>query len=263
VTLDDPSAPFLQAMPFPVHALGGPKRSFYSPRLVPWLQANRNRFDGVMLHGLWEYTSVAVLRAVAGHVPYVVFPHGMLDPYFKRASPLKHMKKWVYWLAVQYWTLRRAHRVLFTTTAERDLAAQSFWLHRWSAMVVALGAEEPPHDLAACAEAFFARCPTVRGKRYLLFLGRIDPKKGCDLLIEAFAAFDPIALDDPDLHLVMAGPDPALPVASIGPECSPATPSGEPSRPATPSSCPRTRRTSASPWWRHWLVASLCSSLNR
>lgn len=205
VTLDDPSAPFLQAMPFPVHALGGPKRSFYSPRLEPWLRANRDRFDGVMLHGLWEYTSVAVLRAVAGHVPYVVFPHGMLDPYFKRVSPLKHMKKWVYWLAVQYWTLRRAHRVLFTTAAERDLAAQSFWLHRWKAMVVALGAESPPADLNACADAFFASCPAVRGKRYLLFLGRIDPKKGCDVLLEAFRS---AATTDAELHVVMAGPDP-------------------------------------------------------
>ncbi len=53
-------------------------------------------------------------------------------------------------------------------------------------------------------EAFFERCPETRGKRYLLFLGRIHRKKGCDLLIDAFAR---VAAKDPELYLVVAGPD--------------------------------------------------------
>jgi glycosyltransferase involved in cell wall biosynthesis len=205
VTLDDPSAPFLQNETATVHALGGSGKAFAAPHLTQWLRMNRNRFDGVMLHGLWEYASLAVLRAVAGHRPYVVFAHGMLDPYFKRAAPLKHLKKWLYWLPVQYWTLRRARRVLFTTAAERDLATQSFWLHRWRPMVVAIGAEAPPTDLNACAEAFFDLYPAVKGKGFLLFLGRIDAKKGCDLLLEAFRI---AAEREPQLHIVLAGPDP-------------------------------------------------------
>ena len=44
----------------------------------------------------------------------------------------------------------------------------------------------------------------MRNKRLLLFLGRIHQKKGCDLLIEAFAR---VAARDPALHLVIAGPD--------------------------------------------------------
>ncbi len=204
LTLDEPSAAYLQDAPFTVHALGGDRKGGYSPKLVPWLRANRNRFDGVILHGMWEYHSLAVLRAIAGRIPYLVYAHGMLDPYFKRASPLKHAKKWLYWLSVQYWLLRRALRVVFTTTAERDLAAQSFWLHRWNAAVIGLGADTPPQNLTQCREAFFNLCPAVRNKPYLLFLGRIDPKKGCDLLLEAFAA---VAAQQPDLHLVMAGPD--------------------------------------------------------
>jgi glycosyltransferase involved in cell wall biosynthesis len=198
VTLDDPASEFLQTELWKVHALGS------AAKLTPWLRQNRDRFDGVILHGMWESLSFAVLRAIAGHKPYMVYPHGMLDPYFKRAFPLKHLKKWLYWLAVQYWVMRRAFRVVFTTEAERDLATQSFWLHRWNAMVVGLGAEAPPEDLAKCSAAFFDRCPAVQGHRFLLFLGRIDKKKGCDLLISALAASTP---DDPTLHLVMAGPD--------------------------------------------------------
>jgi glycosyltransferase involved in cell wall biosynthesis len=254
VTLDDPASAFLHHETATIHALGGSGKGFVTPHLTHWLRANRDRFDGIILHGLWEYASLSILRAIAGHTPYVVFAHGMLDPYFKRASPLKHLKKWLYWLPVQYWTLRRAHRVLFTTTAERDLATQSFWLHNWKPLVVALGAEAPPTDLgvpdaseheasasetggpearsinnAGDSDTFFALCPALRGKSFLLFLGRIDPKKGCDLLIEAFAAlkgtgFSPHvehlpgtralapegtdASAMPDLHLVLAGPDP-------------------------------------------------------
>jgi glycosyltransferase involved in cell wall biosynthesis len=205
VTTNDPAEPFLANLPFKVTALGSAKKSWYVPALTHWLRANRDRFDGIMLHGMWEYTGVAVLRAIAGHRPYVVFPHGMLDPYFKRRFPAKHAKKWIYWLLNDYWLLRRAFRVLFITQIEADLARQSFWLSQWTPMIVALGAEPPPHDPSVSIPAFYHHCPTAQGHPFLLFLGRIHPKKGPDLLLEAFTA---IADSNPNLHLVMAGPDP-------------------------------------------------------
>ena len=216
LTADDPNAPFIDAFPCKVFALGPPTGGYlYSPNIVPWLRANRSRFDGVIVHGLWSYATVATLRAVAGHTPYVVFPHGMLDPYFKRAFPLKHAKKWLSWLFAEYWLLRRARYTLFTTAAERDLAQQSFWLWRWNPLIAPLGTE-PVSATSTDLEAFFTLCPAIRNtdarsadgtaKRFLLFLGRIHPKKGCDLLLEAFTRTAALA---PDLHLVVAGPDPA------------------------------------------------------
>jgi glycosyltransferase involved in cell wall biosynthesis len=204
-TLDDPAAPFLRDLPFPVHALGSPHKRWYRPALTRWLRANLHRFDGIMVHGLWEFTGLAA-RLAHGRVPFVVFPHGMLDPYFKRAFPAKHAKKWLYWLAAEYWVLRGADRVLFTTASERDLAAHSFWLHRWNPIITPLGSEPPPPNTAHLLEAFHAACPDAAGHRFLLFLGRINEKKGCDLLVRAFSH---LSAAHPDLHLVMAGPDPA------------------------------------------------------
>ena len=201
-TLDEPTASFLDTLPFPVHALG--TGGWYSSRLTSWLKANRERFDGVMVHGLWKYNGLAALRVFAGTKPYVLFPHGMLDPYFKRAFPAKHLKKSAYWLFIETWVLRGAFRVLFTTAAERDLARHTFWPSQWEPMVVALGAERPPYEASVSVPAFLGLCPELEGRRFLLFLGRIDRKKGCDLLIDAFAA---LRDRDPDLHLVMAGPD--------------------------------------------------------
>jgi glycosyltransferase involved in cell wall biosynthesis len=217
VTLDNPASPFLREAGAPVHALGLRMSGYcYTPRLVAWLKANRGRFDGVVVNGMWQSCGYAVWRTMGGRVPYIVFAHGMLDPYFKRASAAKHLKKWLYWLAVEYWVLRGAHRVLFTSMAECERASQSFWLHRWESLVVPYGAVPAPGDAGdghgrvsgavseARREAFFAVCPAVRGRRFLLFLGRIDPKKGCDLLMDAFVK---LASRDPELELVMAGPD--------------------------------------------------------
>ena len=206
VTLDDPEAAFLREDAFPVHAMG-PVKTMYgrTRKLIPWLERNRGRFDGVVLHGMWQHSGYAVWKTMRGRVPYVVFTHGMLDPYFKRAFPVKHLKKWLYWIPVEYWVLRDAFRVLFTCEAEGELAAQSFWLHRWKPFVVALGTIPPTGDPEHQRQAFYAACPAARGRRFLLFLGRIDRKKGCDLLVDAFVK---LAKTDPDLDLVMAGPDP-------------------------------------------------------
>jgi len=205
VCQDVPGAPYLDGLPFTVHPLG-PRSSTFgrNPRLIPWLCTNRSRFQGAVVHGLWTYSGYAAWRAFGGRVPYAVFPHGMLDPYFKRAFPAKHAKKWLYWLAAQYWVLRGAERVLFTSAAEAELAKQSFWLHRWNPQVVPYGATAPDGDPEQYRSAFFAHCPAVADKPYLLYLSRIHPKKGCDLLLNAFTRIAPHA---PDLQLVFAGPD--------------------------------------------------------
>jgi glycosyltransferase involved in cell wall biosynthesis len=205
VSLDEPGAVFLKGYPFPIHALGsGRTRLSYSPRLGQWLAENRHRFDGILVNGLWRYVSFAAWRASLHGTPYIVFIHGMLDPYFKRRYPLKHLQKWVYWLLSEYWVLRAARRVLFTTEEECRLARSSFWLHRWTALVLPLGAGRPHAAEVLLTAAFQAHSPALRGQRFLLFLGRIHPKKGCDLLLASFLR---LAATDPDLHLVLAGPD--------------------------------------------------------
>jgi glycosyltransferase involved in cell wall biosynthesis len=205
VTLDAPGEQFYRDIPFPVHALGPTRTTYgFNLRMYRWLLANRDRFDGVVVNGLWQFCGFAAWLALRRRKPYVVFTHGMLDPYFKHAFPAKHAKKWVYWLLAEYWVLRDAYRVLFTTAEEARLAEQSFWLHTWNGYVVPYGASRPPKDGPVLREAFYAAHPEMRGKRFMLFLGRIHRKKGCDMLIRAFIK---LAALDPELHLMMAGPD--------------------------------------------------------
>lgn len=205
--LDNPSQPWHSLYPATVHAFGPAKLGYrYSAALLPWLCSNRQHFDAVIVNGLWQYPGLAAWRAFAGtSTPYFVFTHGMLDPWFKRTYPLKHLKKWLYWPWAEYRVLRDAQAVLFTSEEERCLARESFWLYKANEIVTAYGTDSPPDDDdSQLANGFFAAYPETHGKRLFLYLSRIHEKKGCDLLIDAFAQ---VAATDPSLHLVMAGPD--------------------------------------------------------
>ncbi|MDR3792600.1 MAG: glycosyltransferase [Terracidiphilus sp.] len=209
LSLDSPDAPYLKDIPCPVHALGQCYlgRFAYSPRLKRWLEENAGRFDGIVMNGIWSYPGVALRRAAhkAG-TPYGVFVHGALDPWFNRKYPLKHLKKLFYW-RIQYAVLRDALAVFFTTDEERRLARESFQPSQWNSVVVPYGITDPKVDVEAAkrqVEEFYEKIPQLRGRHYLLFMGRIHEKKGCDLLIEAFASQ---AARAPDLDLVIAGPD--------------------------------------------------------
>jgi glycosyltransferase involved in cell wall biosynthesis len=206
VSLDDPAASFVQGFPLKVHAVGPPRSSYgYSAALAPWLDAHAAEYDAIVVNGLWQYHSFAAWRALRRiGLPYFVFTHGMLDPWFKRAYPLKHLKKWLYWPWADYRVLRDARAVLFTSDEERLQARRSFWLYRANEEVVAYGTTAPPGNAVELREGFLSMHSELRGRRLLLFLSRIHEKKGCDLLVRAFAE---LAGTEPTLHLVMAGPD--------------------------------------------------------
>jgi glycosyltransferase involved in cell wall biosynthesis len=205
-SLDSPTDAWVKECPHRVEALGPARGGYgFSSRFVPWLRKHAAQFDAVIVNGLWQFQSFGVWRALrhAGQ-PYFVFPHGMLDPWFKRAYPLKHLKKWLYWPWAEYRVLRDAAAVLFTCEQERRLARESFWLYRCNEAVAPLGIAKPIGDAHSQRELFLNHFPECRNQRLILFLGRIHEKKGCDLLIRAFAE---AAAGERNLRLVMAGPE--------------------------------------------------------
>jgi glycosyltransferase involved in cell wall biosynthesis len=235
VSLDAPDTQWAKADPFPLHALeAGNGPWHYSNKLVPWLTDNLARFDAVILHGLWLFSGYALRKAVrrykAQHQstsksPAIfVMPHGMLDPYFQRATgrKLKALRNWAYWKVIEAPVVNEADGVLFTCETERLLAREPFAPYRpQKQLVVGLGVEAPPPYTAAMQEAFLAKCPELRNRPYILFLSRIHEKKGVELLVQAYdrlasqqpsAVAVPVVSGDaaPDYHelptLVIAGP---------------------------------------------------------
>lgn len=211
VSLDAPDAPWVRSCPIVCHGVGpGWGKYGYSPRLVSWLRRNRHKYDVVVVNGIWQYNALGVWRALHGTTtPYFVYTHGMLDPWFKHTYPLKHLKKWLYWPWGDYRVLRDAAAVLFTCAEERRLAKQSFWLYRCQEFVANYGTGGPVGDAKEQCRSFQEKYPHLRGKRCLLFLGRVHVKKGPDVLFRAFAEMLtrlPRELTR-DVHLVMAGPN--------------------------------------------------------
>ena len=207
LSLDAPGAPYLARYPFLVHAVGPVTSTFgYSPAAAAWLRRNIAKYDAALIDGLWLYPAVAArTAALAAKIPYLVFPHGMLDPWFRKHYPIKHVKKQLFWWLSQYSILRDAARVIFTTEAERDLAPGTFTPYSVRSAVIPLGTSRPAGNPREQCAAFLDKFPALKGRRLLLFLSRIHEKKGCDLLLKAFSQ---VAAEHPDLDLVLAGPDP-------------------------------------------------------
>ena len=205
-TMDGPNSSFIKDFPAAVVSFG-PSTSGYgfSSSYQPWLEKERKNFDATIVHGLWQYPGFGTRKGLqGGDTPYFVFPHGMLDPWFQKQYPLKHLKKSLYWRVAEHKVLRDAAAVLFTAEAERVNARGSFQPYECREVVVGLGCSNPSGNREQQTQAFLSAYPALKNKRFILFLGRIHEKKGCDLLLSAFSKMQ---LADNDIQLVMAGPD--------------------------------------------------------
>ena len=205
-TLDSPEAVKRFSFPAPVIGLGpGAGIYGYTPRAVPWLKEHISSYDVVFINCIWQYNAIAAYRALEHtNTPYGVFTHGMLDPYFKRAFPLKHIKKSIYWHLFLQPVLKNADAVVFTCEEEKILARESFSRYKVRERVLNYGIFGPDLDLANASGEFLAKWPNLRGKRLAITMGRIHPKKGINILIEAFAKS---LARNPEWELVIAGPD--------------------------------------------------------
>ncbi|ASU36707.1 glycosyl transferase family 1 [Mucilaginibacter xinganensis] len=221
VCLDSPDSPYLGKDDFKIHAIGPKKGKWnYSARLIPWLTDNLGRFDVVIVNGLWLYSSYAAwkaIRTIKGRGPgmkvprMLVMPHGMLDPYFQRAEArkLKAIRNWAYWKLIESKVVNSADGLLFTCETELLLARQTFSsYHPKNEFNVGYGIEAPPLYNQAMSVAFNKLCPELNGEPYMLFLSRIHPKKGVDLLLKAYIDLHKeIKLADGNMpKLVIAGP---------------------------------------------------------
>ncbi len=153
--------------------------------------------DGVHIHGLWEQsTLIAARSARALRKPYIVSAHGMLEPW---ALGNSRLRKQVYAALFERGNLRGAACLHALTEAEAH-NYRAFGSKGTPIAVIPNGVEVPE---ALSPDLFLEAFPAARGKRLILFLGRLHPKKGLDLLTRAWGS---LAASHPDACLVLAGP---------------------------------------------------------
>lgn len=158
------------------------------------------RADLVHLHTLWGALNVLLWRICRRlRKPYCVMPHGYLDPYSLRT---KRWRKAIYLPLVEAKIIAGAAGVVYTTKEERDLASSQLGVPTKS-FIVPLGADAPTRDhLLRLGSAFLTRFPKARGRRQLLFLGRLDHKKGLEHIISMMPA---VVQAFPDVLLTIVG----------------------------------------------------------
>lgn len=214
LSLDSEDLTYSDLDQFIVHNVGiGVTQYKFHQGLVPQMRKLFVCFDLVVVHGIWQYhhfasfLTVRALKKGRKRVPKLaVMPHGMMDPYFQNepSRKFKALRNNLMWWFVERKAINYADAVLFTCEQELLLARETFSTYKpKNEICVGLGVEKPPTLREEMKKAFNKKLPGV--ERYWLFLSRIHPKKGIDLLIRAYIKLqEELTGELPDL--VIAGP---------------------------------------------------------
>jgi len=176
-----------------------PSEFAFSLGLKHWLKRRSGEFDLLHIHYLFTYPSaVACHYARKYKIPYIIRPAGMLDSFSLSKSALR---KKIYIFLLEKKNLCRASAVHFTSSEEM-CQAERLRLGYQSALVP-LGLNlERFINLGPLKGEFRKRYPQTINKKIILFLSRLDPKKGLDILI---AALKILAVKRDDFIFVLAG----------------------------------------------------------
>jgi glycosyltransferase involved in cell wall biosynthesis len=171
----------------------------YSYSMAAALKATIPRYDIVHIHSLYQFPSTAAAHYCRKYrVPYILRPHGTLDPFLYKRHPLR---KRIYELMIERRNLAAAAAVHFTSEEELRLATRSGLDFKGAVVPLGVELDDPLPCAARAADSLW---PELRGKRVILFLSRINFKKGLDILAAAFGEVHKVRAD---AHLVIAGPD--------------------------------------------------------
>ncbi|BAS59583.1 hypothetical protein NIES2135_08880 [Leptolyngbya boryana NIES-2135] len=176
------------------------ERFTFSLPLRRWLTQNVRNYDLVHVHGLFSYsgyTSAAIARR--RNIPYLIAPHGMLEPW---AFAHKPRRKAFGFRLVEEKNL--THAAVINATSSPEIQSIAARCPHDRIRFIPNGISSSVFEQSLNPEQFYKQFPQTQGKDLLLFLGRIDPKKGLDLLAPAFAQLN---RSFSNTHLVVAGPD--------------------------------------------------------
>lgn len=174
------------------------RRYKFSLNLLNWLAKNAHHYDLAHIHALFSpVTSLAATVARSRQLPYILRPLGTLDPADLRKK--RQLKK-LYAGVLERPNLAGASAIHFTSDREAKISERFGTIT--CDLVIPLGVELPPSRLISIREKF----GIPKDRSIVLFLSRIEPKKGLDLLLPALEA-----LPDQNFQFVLAGSNPQEP----------------------------------------------------
>ena len=154
-------------------------------------------YSEVWVHSMWlPMTLKACWNVLKAGVPLVRMPHGCLDPVKIRY----HLWKKIFFIPAERWLMRRATRIIATEEAEAE------WIKRF-VRSGALGTTRPTVEMLELGSVVKFMPRPGLGNRKFLFVGRMHPLKGVDVLIEAVRSLRADGRLPDDFQLTIIGKD--------------------------------------------------------
>jgi glycosyltransferase involved in cell wall biosynthesis len=151
--------------------------------LGAWLARHAGDYDLIHIHGVFTYSSWAACRAAAkAGVPFVVRPLGILNRWgMDNRRPL--LKRWFFRL-IEKPLFDLAAAIHFTSRDEaEDVARLGI---RSKTVIIPLGIDLADFEHLPSPSLFLKRFPEAEGGPRIVFISRVDRKKGIEMLIPAF-----------------------------------------------------------------------------
>lgn len=175
----------------------------YSRPLSVWLNQNVHAFDLAHIHAVFNHASVAAASECRkARVPYVIRPLGTLDPWSMKQ---KSLRKRLFWSLVGKTMMSGAAGVHYTAQTEKTATEALLGVNHGRVIPLGIDPIAMPGNGA---------CRDRSRNRYVLVLSRLHPKKGLDVLIDAFSALTRRP-EFEQWQLIVAGDGPADYVAML------------------------------------------------
>jgi glycosyltransferase involved in cell wall biosynthesis len=169
----------------------------YNKEIKSFLKNHIEDYELVIVHGLWLYNLLAVFQVIeelkqkaSSKIPvFLVFAHGMLDPWFQQTVTrrVKAFRNVIYWYLIQEKILRNADGILFTCEEEMLLARTTFSKYKpQNEFNVGYGIPNPPSFTPQMTLALKEKFECYDIRPFIIYMGRIDQKKGLDLLVKVY-----------------------------------------------------------------------------
>lgn len=158
---------------------------FYSPELAGLIGQLARKFDIALVNGNWVSVNLLARKLLPNlDLPYIVYPRGILDTW---AMGQKRWKKLPYWYLIEkYNYLRAAGAVALTQVEYRQIKK---YVPQVTVEVIPNGINLEDFYPAPGYDEFAQRFPGLSDRPFILFLSRLDFKKGMDILFPALASF--------------------------------------------------------------------------
>jgi len=185
---------------FKIFEFTGPTGWQFSLSMTKALKENIPRFDLVYLSAIWNYpTAVAAHYCRKYKKPYIIAPRGIFYPYtFNK----KVWKKWPYYKLISKRDMEKASAIHYTTRDELERGHPFLGLRNNKTFIAPNGVDLSEFNNLPPRENLRNKYPILKDKKVILFLSRLDWKKGLDILAKAYGI---IAKQRNDVHLLIVG----------------------------------------------------------